>query len=274
MMMMMAMEADMSSVALFCLSVWSDLFIFLNSTANYPKCGGKSRKNLESGISLNPVHPNNQCGDSAVNQFHKMFLCLFINVFLFYFRLPYAGDNFVRWSGDAYEIAKKQSNVKHIEFHKSPGTMTVSNTIIIYFENVYLFYARLKSDICPIWSSSTYPCILSIPTADQASSCHHSQTFPKSSCPNLYTSSLPPPQICKLTPNRLHSSRSRCPNHLNLPCFTTSATQWTPKDCTNHRFAFYPSTTLHTSTSPSYTLLSRLCRFSAFIAHVSFPYMI
>ena len=46
-------------------------------------------------------------------------------------------------------------------------------------------------------------------------------------------------------------SSSTCPNHLNLPCLTTSATLWTPKDCTNPHCASYPSATPHTSISPS-----------------------
>ena len=41
--------------------------------------------------------------------------------------------------------------------------------------------------------------------------------------------------------------RSTCPNHLNLPRFTTSATLWIPKDCTNPHCASYPSATPHTS---------------------------
>ena len=45
--------------------------------------------------------------------------------------------------------------------------------------------------------------------------------------------------------------RSRCPNHLNLPCLTTSATFSIPNS-TNSHFAFYPSVTPRTSISPSY----------------------
>ena len=46
---------------------------------------------------------------------------------------------------------------------------------------------------------------------------------------------------------------SRCPNHLNLPRFTTSATlSIVPKRLYQPHFVFYPSTTFHTSISPSY----------------------
>ena len=47
------------------------------------------------------------------------------------------------------------------------------------------------------------------------------------------------------TSSLLHS---RCHNHLGLPCLTTSARFWIP-----HR-TFYPSMTLYTSISTSYTL--------------------
>ena len=43
------------------------------------------------------------------------------------------------------------------------------------------------------------------------------------SVPDL--SSPPPPTLCKQTPNHPSLLRSRCPNHLNLPRLTTSATQ-------------------------------------------------
>ena len=48
--------------------------------------------------------------------------------------------------------------------------------------------------------------------------------FPKFSCPCQHISSPPPPYLCKTTPNHPHS---KCPNHLNLPCLTTSATNCT-----------------------------------------------
>ena len=43
----------------------------------------------------------------------------------------------------------------------------------------------------------------------------------------------------------------KAPNHLNLPCLTTSATLSTPKDCTNPHCASYPSAAPLTSISPS-----------------------
>ena len=45
--------------------------------------------------------------------------------------------------------------------------------------------------------------------------------------------------------------RSTCPNHLNLPCLTTSATLSATEDCTNHHCASYPSATPRTTISPS-----------------------
>ena len=52
--------------------------------------------------------------------------------------------------------------------------------------------------------------------------------------------------------------RSKCPNHLNLPRLTTSATLRTPnpEDHTNPHCAFCLLTTIYTSISPSYALLS------------------
>ena len=47
--------------------------------------------------------------------------------------------------------------------------------------------------------------------------------------------------------------RSRCPNHLNLPRLTTSATLDIPKRLYKFTLHFlHPSTTLHTSISPSF----------------------
>ena len=53
--------------------------------------------------------------------------------------------------------------------------------------------------------------------------------------------------------------RSTCPNHLKSSIYHTSPPQpcsERPKDCTRPHFTSYPSETHHTSTSPSYALLS------------------
>ena len=76
----------------------------------------------------------------------------------------------------------------------------------------------------------------------------------KSSYSFLYISSLPPPPFYRPTPNHPHSyapdaqttsvcHASRHPPHSVYP-----------KDCTNPHCTFYPSTTLHTSISQSFTL--------------------
>ena len=87
-----------------------------------------------------------------------------------------------------------------------------------------------------------------------SSSCHLLHTFSKSSCP--YSSPPSPPHFYRPTPNHLHSN---IPNawtisiYLALPPRPRSEHS---KDCTRPHFASYPSETLHTSTSPSYVLLS------------------
>ena len=93
-----------------------------------------------------------------------------------------------------------------------------------------------------------------IQAADQTIPCRSSHIFPKPFCPCPYISPLPPPHFYRLTPNHLHSY---APDAYTVSILTTSATIGEyPKDCTNPHFAFYPSMTLLTSISPSYTLLS------------------
>ena len=68
--------------------------------------------------------------------------------------------------------------------------------------------------------------------------------------------------------------RSTCPNHLNLPRLTTSATLSTPKrlyKSTLHFLSF--NDTLHIHLTIICSVLSRLCRFAFFIAQVSVPYV-
>ena len=101
-------------------------------------------------------------------------------------------------------------------------------------------YTRVEH--LPIWGLSTYPWILPIQAVNQALSCHHPHFFP----------SLPIPPLT-FRPCHLHLStgryptstllRSKCPNHLNLPCLTT--------DCTNPHCVPYPSATPRTFISPS-----------------------
>ena len=62
----------------------------------------------------------------------------------------------------------------------------------------------------------------------------------------------------------------RCPNHHNLPNLTTSGTLWIPKRLytfTLHYLSFNEIPHIHL-TIIICPALSRLCRFSAFIAHV------
>ena len=68
--------------------------------------------------------------------------------------------------------------------------------------------------------------------------------------------------------------RSRCPNHLNLPRLTTSATQLIPRRLykSSLRFLSFKDTP-HIHLTIIRSVLSRLLRSSAFIAHVSVPYI-
>ena len=67
---------------------------------------------------------------------------------------------------------------------------------------------------------------------------------------------------------------STCPNHLNLPCLTTFATLQTPKRLykSSLRFLSFRDTP-HIYLIIMCSALSRLCKFSAFIAHVPVPYV-
>ena len=67
---------------------------------------------------------------------------------------------------------------------------------------------------------------------------------------------------------------SKCPNLLNLPCLTTAATLWTPKRLykTSLHFLSFKDTP-HIYLTIICSALSRLCRFSAYIAHVSVMYV-
>ena len=66
--------------------------------------------------------------------------------------------------------------------------------------------------------------------------------------------------------------RSKCPNHLYLPGFTTSATHWIPRSLhkSSLRFLFFKNTP-HIHLTINRSVLSRLSRFSAFIAQFSVP---
>ena len=68
--------------------------------------------------------------------------------------------------------------------------------------------------------------------------------------------------------------RSTCPNHLNLPRLTTSATLWTLKRLYKSTLRFLSfSDTPHIHLTIIRFILSRLCRFAIFIAQVSVPYV-
>ena len=80
--------------------------------------------------------------------------------------------------------------------------------------------------------------------------------------------------FCKQTPNHLHSLRSRCPNHLNLPRLTTSATQLIPRRLHKSSLCLLSfKDTPHIHLTIIRSVLSKLFRSSAFIAQVSVPYI-
>ena len=65
-----------------------------------------------------------------------------------------------------------------------------------------------------------------------------------------------------------------CPNHLNLPCLTTSATLCTPRRLYKSTLRFLSfSDTPHIHLTLIRSILSRLSRFPFFIAQVSVPYV-
>ena len=93
------------------------------------------------------------------------------------------------------------------------------------------------------------------------------------SCPD--PSPPPPPTFCKKQEDTQSSTllRSRCPNHLNLPRLTTSATQLIPRKLHKsslHFLSFKDTPHIHLTIIRS--VLSKLLRSSAFIAQVSVPY--
>ena len=133
----------------------------------------------------------------------------------------------------------------------SPHTLAVttkqSDIIIIYFEIVPFFHAKLWIDVSPISSPSTYLWILPIQAAEcrpsnfMSSFTHSPQVFLA-----LLTDFTPATSI-SLQDNTKSSShlRSRCLNHLNQPCLSTSATKWIPTTtnpkhpfCKHHKDGF------------------------------------
>jgi len=61
-------------------------------------------------------------------------------------------------------------------------------------------------------------CPRSAPRYEESRSClAHTMSF--CSCPFLWSCSMWPPGICSQTPNSIHF-RSKCPNHLSLPCLS------------------------------------------------------
>ena len=72
------------------------------------------------------------------------------------------------------------------------------------------------------WGPSIYPWILPAEAADETISCHHSHILP---APPLHFT----PTTSTLLKADTQSStflHFKCPNHLNLPCITTSAIHW------------------------------------------------
>ena len=140
------------------------------------------------------------------------------------------------------------------------------------FWSSFLHHAKLGLNICPISSPSIYPWILPTQAADQANYVFCQK--PTSSLPapaNTFHSRQPsPPYLCKTTPNLgnhpLLRSRFPIPNHLNLPCLTTSATHWTPRrlhKSSLHFLSFKDTPHIHL------TIVFSLFRFSGFIAQVN-----
>ena len=118
----------------------------------------------------------------------------------------------------------------------------------------------------------TYPWIFSIQAANTAISFHHSHIFPKSSIPYPYTS----PHHLHISTGRhsiIYTLHSRCPNYLNLPCYTTLLTFLIPKRLYKSPLHFPPFNNPHIHLTITCSALSRQCRFTAFIAHVSVPYI-
>ena len=135
------------------------------------------------------------------------------------------------------------------------------------------FHAKLGLDVCPKSSPST-----SLKTA-------HSGCKPSSFMSSLTHCShvflLRPRLLVPSTTNPLQADTqsstllgSRCPNHLNLPRLTTSAAQLKPRRLhkSSLRFLSFKDTP-HIHLTIIRSVLSRLLRSSAFIAHVSVPYI-
>ena len=145
---------------------------------------------------------------------------------------------------------------------------SLTHIISIYFEIVHFFHAQLGLDVLPRYEVS-----LHIPehspehSANRAVSYHTHTHTPSLHAPtclpyHLHISTGRHPTLTFQMPK---PSQSATPHHLSH----TLNTQKTTKP----HFAFFPSSTLHISTSPSYAPLFPDCRFSSFIAHVWVPYV-
>ena len=122
--------------------------------------------------------------------------------------------------------------------------------------------------ILKTWSPSTYPWIMFI---QAAVSCHHSHILPKSSCLCRYTTLLLSPHFYRLSPNHPHfyipnaKTTSICHALLHQP----HSEHLEEYNSTLHLLSFNDTPHIHLTITRS--ALSRLSRFSFFIAHVFCP---
>ena len=184
-----------------------------------------------------------------------MIIMLFIIVFIIYFEnclfLP------------CYD------RVRHLLIW-SPSTSSSSSSSSFIFKTS-IFHAKLGLDVCP--KSEVPPHIpKNSPLGMQT------KQFTMSSlthCSHVFL--LRPRPLVPSTTNPLQADtqsstllRSRCPNHLNLPRLTTSATQLIPRRLYKSSLCFLSfKDTPHIHLTIIRSVLSRLLRSSAFIAHVS-----
>ena len=108
--------------------------------------------------------------------------------------------------------------------------------IIIHFENIYFFHATLRLDVCPYEVPPHIPeyCPISKPSTYMPYFTH-----------SLHVWYCIPPLLSPATSTFIQVNtqsstllRFRCPNHLNLPYFTTSATLCIPKRLYNSTLRF------------------------------------
>ena len=124
-------------------------------------------------------------------------------------------------------------------FHSKKFVKLLCSFVIIaiyFFKRPYVHVkCKLRLDVCPMYEVPHIPkyCSLRLQPRQFHVIFH---TLPKSSCPCPHISPLLPPDFYAPMPNHPQSppSRSKCPNHLNLPHFTTSATPFNTWKIVHH----------------------------------------